>query len=473
MASVLLIRPLCAGDDPEFAEPLGIERIAGCLHVAGHDVRMFDRRLYREERRAGFADADAPTFFDELHAVYDGGDGPDIVGLSLMTSDDVPDARRIVSRLRSWWPQTTFTVGGVYVTCASDAAGRAFPAGVLVQTGEGEEPMLALARQLDAGCGNLDVTPAMCAAAASTPDEWPLPYRPHLVRYARLHCAVNMQTSRGCPGSCVFCATPGLPEQLRRWQPRNVRLVVDEMQCEAERLAQTGLPAVFNFVDDDFGPLSRLEELADEVEARELHVSFACEMRLASLAGQPDLVSRLARLHAAGLSRVFVGVESLNREALREWHKPVDLGALPAVLAAFRAAGITLQPGYILWHAKQTIAGALREVRQLWELGIYNHKAALSRLIVFPGCALAESGCDTAAYEAMAPAVEAFYRRFRDATIELADAWTEAAIAEPYAAAECQLTGEGERLAPIRAALAAADARSYELFTQMAEEELR
>jgi hypothetical protein len=73
----------------------------------------------------------------------------------------------------------------------------------------------------------------------------------------------------------------------------------------------------------------------------------------------------------------------------------------------------------------------------------------------------------------MAPAVEAFYRRFRDATIELADAWTEAAIAEPYAAAEWQLSGEGERLASIRAALAAADERSYELFTQMAEEELR
>ena len=470
MASVLFIRPLCAGDDPEFAEPLGIERIAGYLHAAGHDVRVFDRRLYREERRAGFSDADAPTFFDELHAAYDGIDGPDIVGLSLMTSDDVPDARRIVSRLQSWWPQATFTVGGVYVTCAPDAAGRAFPAGVLVQTGEGEEPMLALARQLDAGCGNHDATPAMCAAAASTPDEWPLPYRPHLVRYARLHCAVNMQTSRGCPGSCAFCATPGLPEQLRRWQPRNVRLVVDEMQCEAERLALAGLPAIFNFVDDDFGPLARLEELADELEARELRVSFACEMRLASLAGQPDLASRLARLHAAGLSRVFVGVESLRREALREWHKPVDLDALPAVLAAFRAAGITLQPGYILWHARQTIAGALHEVRQLWELGIYSHKAALSRLIVFPGCALAESGCDAAAYETMAPAVEAFYRRFRDATIELTDAWTEAAIAEPYAAAECQLTGKGERLVAIRATLVAADTRSYELFTQMAEE---
>lgn len=473
MASVLLIRPLCAGDDPEFAEPLGIERIAGCLHVAGHDVRVFDRRLYREERRAGFADADAPTFFDELRAAYDGGDGPDIVGLSLMTSDDAPDARRIVSRLRSWWPRATFAVGGVYVTCAPAAAARAFPAGVLVQTGEGEGPMLALARQLDAECTKADAAPAPSVVAALTPDEWPLPYRPNLVRCARLGCAVNMQTSRGCPGSCAFCATPGLPESLSRWWPRNVRLVVDEMQYEARRLAEAGMPAIFNFVDDDFGPLSRLEELADELEARELRVSFACEMRLASLAGQPDLAGRLARLRAAGLSRVFVGVESLNREALREWHKPVNLDALPAVLAAFCTAGVTLQPGYILWHAGQTVAGALQEAQQLHELGIYSHKAATSRLIVFPGCALARPGCDAATYQAMDPAVESFYRRFRDATIELTNAWTEAAIAEPYAAAEWQLSGEGERLASIRAALAAADERSYELFTQMAEEELR
>ena len=35
MTSVLLIRPLCEGDEPEFAEPLGIERLAGYLRAHG------------------------------------------------------------------------------------------------------------------------------------------------------------------------------------------------------------------------------------------------------------------------------------------------------------------------------------------------------------------------------------------------------------------------------------------------------
>ena len=35
MTSVVLIRPLCAEGEPEFAEPLGIERIAGYLRAHG------------------------------------------------------------------------------------------------------------------------------------------------------------------------------------------------------------------------------------------------------------------------------------------------------------------------------------------------------------------------------------------------------------------------------------------------------
>ena len=89
---VLLIRPLCEGEEPEFAEPLGIERLAGYLRLHGvNEVSVLDRRLYQQERKAGRAQG---SFWDDVRQRYADA-APDIVGLSLMTASDVPDALRI------------------------------------------------------------------------------------------------------------------------------------------------------------------------------------------------------------------------------------------------------------------------------------------------------------------------------------------------------------------------------------------
>lgn len=453
MPRVLLIRPLCEGDEPEFAEPLGIERLAGYLRAHGiDDVTVLDRRLYQLEQRAGTSRG---SFWGDVRTRF-GAVPPDVVGLSLMTASDVPDGLRILSRIRSWWPRTRLAAGGLFVTSCADEAERRLPKVVTLLSGEGELALLAFARN--------DPPPAQ---AIPSPDDWAPAYRPVVERYAALGCAVNMQTSRGCPGACAFCATPRLPASLRVWQPRDLGLVVDEVQHEAARLQAAGLPPIFNFVDDDFGPLTRIEALARELGRRHLRIAFALEMRLASLIGQDRLASRLACLHEMGLARVFVGVESLDPRTLRRWHKPYDLAALPDVLDALSQAGVSVQAGYILWHRDQTVAGALEEVEGLRQLGLYSHRAALSRLIVFAGCALAQDPCDEQGYQRMAPEAEAFYRRFAEESAELAPAWAQAAIAEPHAAAQALLTGDDARLVSIRSELAGVNERSYELFRRL------
>lgn len=453
MAGVVLIRPLCAGEEPEFAEPLGIERLAGYLMAHGvDDVRLYDRRLATAERRAGIAPPDGPGFYELLRADSAGRPEPTVVGVSLMTSADVPDARRILSRLQVWWPAARLVAGGVYVTGSPDEAARLLPGGVTLLRGEGEEALLRLARGQDAG-----------TSRTLSPDEWALPHRPDLLRYARLGCAVNLQASRGCPGSCTFCATPRLPDALRHWRPRDASLVADEVAREAGRLVRAGLPPIFNLVDDDAGPLGRLEALAGEFRSRDLRVAFACEMRLKALEGRPSLGERLARLHAAGLTRVFFGVESLDEATLARWNKRFDVSALPATLEAFRAAGIAVQAGYILWHAHQTPQGALREVERLHELGLYTHRVALSRLIAFPGCADAHRP-DASGFEPLGPDALALYELLGERMADLTPRWTEAAIGEPHAAAEAFLTGSDERLRGIRRTLDEVNERSYELF---------
>ena len=452
MSRVMLVRPLCEGDEPELAEPLGIERLAGYLRAHGvPDVRVFDRRLYQRERESGIA---CGSFWPDVRAAF-GSDAPDVVGLSLMTSSDVPDALRIISRMRSIWPHARLVAGGLYVTTSTEEARLRLPSVVTLLLGEGERALLEV------------VTGESASAGPLGPDDWAPAFRPDIARYAALGCAVNMQTSRGCPGHCAFCATPGLPEGLGRWRPRDLSLVVDEMGHEAERLEAAGLPPVFNFVDDDFGPLSRVDALAELIEQRHLRVAFALEMRLVSLIGQPDLSLRLERLHRAGLTRIFVGVESLNPQTLRRWHKPYDVKALPDVLSSLAEAGICVQAGYILWHADQTVAGALGEVRELRHLGIYSHRAAVSRLITFAGCELGSDDCDGWGFQRLGPEEEDRYQRFLDVSAELTPAWTEAATAEPHAAAVAFLTGEDTELRRLRQKLAEVNEHSYQLFEQV------
>ena len=457
MPHVLLIRPLCEGDEPEFAEPLGIERLAGYLRAAGAaETTVLDRRLYQQERRAGLARS---RFWDDVREACAGRE-PDVVGLSLMTSADVPDALRIISRMRSLYPAARLVAGGLYVTTDPKGAQARLPHAVTLLAGEGELSLLAF------------VTREPRRTETLTPDGWAPAYRPDLERYAALGCAVNMQTSRGCPGACTFCATPQLGTELRRWQPRSLSLVVDEMEAEAARLERAGLPAVFNFVDDDFGPLERVEELAYELRRRQLRVAFALEMRLASLIGQTDLAARLSKLHEAGLTRVFVGVESLNPGTLRRWHKAYDVTRLPEVLAACAEAGITLQAGYILWHADQTVTGACAEVEALARMGLYSHRAGLSRLIVFPGCALAEADSDSMGFQRMDALAERFYQQFCEQSQALARAWTSAALREPYEVAKAHLTGDETRVEALRHTLDEVNVRSLELFRRLAHEEL-
>ena len=460
MPHVLFIRPLFEGDELEFAEPLGIERLAGYLrerYVA--EVTVLDRRLYERERREGLS---ASAFWEDVRAACDDAP-PDLVCFSLMTAQDVPDALRLHSRLRAWYPRARFQVGGVYVTTATDEARRRLPRDFSLVRGEGEAPLLdALAGIEGEQAGNAGEQIGRAGEQVVHPDEWAMAYRPNVERYAALGCAVNVQTSRGCPGACTFCATPLLPHGLGRWRPRSLSLVADELEHECRRLEKIGLPPVFNLVDDDFGPLSRLEELASELRKRELTIAFACEMRLAALVGQPNLAHRLRHLREAGLSRLFVGVESLNPQTLKAWRKTYDLGRLEETITAIREAGVALQAGYILWHRHQTVDGALAEAAELRRLGLYTHQAAVSRLIVFEGCELARQGSDTG-FEPMGRDAETFYEQFTQASGELRERWVKAAVAEPYLVSCATLGRRVDDLQELREELARINDLSYKL----------
>ncbi len=136
-------------------------------------------------------------------------------------------------------------------------------------------------------------------------------------------------TSRGCPFDCSWCSKPTFGRTFRQQSPERV---VRELQALHERY---GVDYV-RFCDDVFG-ISRawLDELLDRMEAAELHLKFECLARVDLL--KPDL---LQRMRAAGLERVYVGVESGSQKMLDLMNRGTRLAQVERAAEALRAEGI-------------------------------------------------------------------------------------------------------------------------------------
>jgi len=416
---VALVRPLARGGQQEFQEPLGAEALAGYLRRLGHDCRVFDRQL---DRRLGR---------DTLAAVRDY--DPTWVGFSLLTAAEASDALQLWQLLKQ--PGRCCFAGGLYITTAWEQARALFPADAALTRGEGE----AAAAALLAG-RPLPQEPL-------SPDGWARPSRDELAHYLRLGGAINVRSARGCPGRCAFCATPELPQSC--YAARSIRLVVDEM----EELACC-YGRVFNFVDDDFGSLERLESLAAELARRRLKVAFSLELRAGELCRATT--QQLERLRQAGLSRVFVGLENLDSETLRRWRKPLDTQALLRAVARSRSVGLEIAVGYILWHEQSTPESVRAQMETLHAQGLLDPKTALSRLILFPGSRLYQAlGNEGPARPVdLLPRAALAYRELEQRLSPLLGLWTKAAALLPAACCRERLEGGGAA-GELRALLAA------------------
>ena len=420
--TVALIRPLHGGEELEFQEPLGIECLAGALIAAGREVTLFDRRLYERQEAL-------PRFWEDFFAC-----GPfEVVGFSVMTAEDLPDALRMLQRIRREWSRARFMLGGLYVTLAGEALRPLVPDTVELVSGEGEGALLGL---------------------PFGPESWKPAYRPQLTDYLREGCVINLRGARGCPGACAFCATPGLPPELRTWKGRAIPEIADEIET------LVGFGAIFNFVEDDFGALSRVEELDEELRARDLRIAYSLQLRGAALLKEDDLEARMAHLHDGGFCRLFIGVESLSEEALRAWHKPLDLEALIQMLHRIERAGIAVHIGYILWHAGSTPESVRDEVTLLRQQGFFSTKCVFNRMILFAGSALA-GGEPHSRWQALSPDCEAWYRELTSRLKPIYNAWVAGATDLPRLVALAHLTGDDRAQRRVEALLEECDALAY------------
>lgn len=151
--------------------------------------------------------------------------------------------------------------------------------------------------------------------------------------------SLNVNTTRGCPYKCNWCAKPVYGNTYHTRTPENV---VAEIKILRERHA----PDRLWFCDDIFGLKARwLIPFSQQMAAQGLALPFLCQTRA-------DLMTEenVAALKRAGCAETWMGVESGAQTVLDAMDKGLTLGQVRGAVGRLRAAGIRigffLQFGY-------------------------------------------------------------------------------------------------------------------------------
>ncbi|MBI4300986.1 MAG: cobalamin B12-binding domain-containing protein [Chloroflexi bacterium] len=284
-------------------EPLALEMVAAS--VPEHEVKILDLRV-------------DPSLEATLASFR-----PDLVGLTGYTTA-VPRMLEICAEVKTFDSAIVTVVGGYHATLCPQDFDRDFVDVIVI--GEGEITFSELVRVLEAKDDLAQVegiiyrrqgrqlTTRQRALVANL-DSLPLPAR-HLVDHYRHHYHFHfwdnpylVETSRGCPYNCTFCA-------VWIFHRRHCRFRSPERVLEDLKTVKSD---VVCFVDDNFlQSFRRVEHLHELVEASGLNMRFWMQARSDSIAKRPDIIKKWAEL---GLMSVLIGLEKFREEELASVNK--------------------------------------------------------------------------------------------------------------------------------------------------------
>lgn len=328
--------------------------------------------------------------YERLHRAIDAfaGEGQDLViGLSVL-SDGMHAAREMLRQLRMDFPFAQLVVGGPHATAFPrdfyfSNSTREGPLVDYVVRNEGElalaaiaEGLLATEELLRRNGPPLGIDPTLCDYSddlriidggqygASLPaserhvldtlpspayflfedenGDWP--YEPDH-RYDLEAPAANINSSRGCPHKCTFCTIPLLVPGYRTLSPERMLAIVTYLTRRYD------VKSVF-FREDNFmfegrtpdeGRWPDVEAFCELAKEAAPGLKWAIEARADNLL-QPTASgrNRLAVLRDAGLSGIYIGVESGSDAMLKLYVKGSTVQNMSDAIRACQAEGIAV-----------------------------------------------------------------------------------------------------------------------------------
>lgn len=320
MKDVCLVGEMFAGKDEinyiTSMRTLGISYLASCLRKKGFTVDIIDPILHQ------YSVEDCFQIIQKCEYKY--------FGFSIMLNYSY--TMELIRRLREDGYSQHFTIGGVYVT-TNNRYILTYNQDIGIDSaiiGEGEETIVELVSCLER---DMDWRKIQSIAYISDGkfvinerrerikklDTVPFPAMDDVSYCIENHMPVSVYTSRGCPGTCLYCGSNNLlNDKKNNWICRTAENVMQEIrllyhQYQVRRIS---------FVDDNFvGSLDvgvhRAKEICKKIIEEKIEIEFFLECRPDSLT--EELVQLL---YLAGCRTVFLGIESASEERLKEMGRP-------------------------------------------------------------------------------------------------------------------------------------------------------
>jgi len=347
---------------PEPVFPLGAAYVASALLREGSQVRVFD---------AGVTPFPLRSLRRALERF-----SPEIVGLSLRNVDNAA-----YPRSRCYLP------GYVQIACEVRASSRAslvlggsafsiFPEDLMRllraergATGDGEDGILRLLRG-EAGRivdGRLDDLDSVI---------FPRDVESVFPGFDRYR-VIGVQTTRGCPQTCIYCTYPLLEGD--RLRARTPEAVADDLAFLSREHGKRDFFLVDSLANADEG---HMERVCRAIVSRDLRIRFTCYLR--PKVSDPALFGLLAR---AGCVSVEFGTDSGSDAVLSSLGKGFSPGDVREASDACRKARIDFCH-YLLFGGPGETRETVAETVRLMDLTAPNAVVAMTGLRIYPRTAL-------------------------------------------------------------------------------------
>ncbi|MCX7974918.1 MAG: B12-binding domain-containing radical SAM protein [Candidatus Aminicenantes bacterium] len=367
--------------------PLGILYIAAVLEKAGIAVEVIPADLLNLSWR-------------EIGQKIETGQA-DIIGVT-STTENRFQSFKLLQVARWANPKAITVLGGPHASMAAEDALTHFPEIDVVVRGEGELTMLEICRALQEKKNLENLRPVAGISFRLNGQIITNPLRPfiadldalpypafHLVPFEKYNFrievpgkgrlpAVNLMTSRGCPFSCNFCATPiNWGRHVRVRSPLNV---IEEIEFLIEKYGAQ----VIYFYDDTFNlSQRRVEEITELMIERKLPIYWCCEVRI-------DLMTKalLARMKEAGLFQISFGLEAGSERIRNEIiNKKINIRDFHNLVAWCQELEIIPSVFFIFSHPTETWEEA-QETIKIIETYREQIEATVAILHIYPGTPL-------------------------------------------------------------------------------------
>ncbi len=208
-------------------------------------------------------------------------------------------------------------------------------------------------------------------------DQLPYPDRQDIDVYKKKHITTYIQGSRGCYGHCTFCYLNPFYGQTNLWRGRGAKNIFDEIHALSTEHAIKD----FYFSDANFfGPgkagKERAITLAELILANDLDIRFGFECR----ANDIEECS-LSRLVTAGLTNVFLGLESGDTASLKRFRKHTTVDENKKAVQLLRDYGIEPTFGFIMFEPGSTWESVRNNFEFLQEMGVMTAPAVTAHLL--------------------------------------------------------------------------------------------